>query len=38
MVSTEMILAYAGQKADSYIVSTDSAQNFCGLHELQDPN
>ena len=28
MASSEMMLRYAGQKVDSYIVSIDSAQNF----------
>ena len=38
MVSVEIMLPYAGQKADSYIVSIDSAQILCGLHALHDPN
>ena len=38
MVSVEIVLPYAGQKLDSYIVSIGSAQIFCGLHELDDPN
>ena len=38
MVSVDMMLPYAGPKADSYMVSIDSAQIFCGLRELHDPN
>ena len=38
MVSVEMMLLYAGQKLDSYIVSIDFAETFCGLRELHDPN
>ena len=38
MVSVEMMVPYAGQKVDSDIVSIDSAQTFCGLRELHDPD
>ena len=32
------MLAYAGQKLDSYTIFSDATQIFCGLHELDDPN
>ena len=38
MVSVEIMLPYDGQKVDSYMESIDSAQIFCGLRELHDPN
>ena len=38
MVSIEIMLPYAGQKVDSYIVSIDSTHIFCGPRELHDPN
>ena len=38
MASVEMMLLYAGQQLDSYVASIDSAEIFCGLHELHDPN
>ena len=33
-----MMLPYDGQKVDSYVLSIDSAQIFCGLRDLHDPN
>ena len=38
VVSVDMMFPYAAQKLDSYIVSIDSAQIFCGLREQHDPN
>ena len=38
MVSVEIVIPYARQKVDSYIVSIDDAQTFSGLREIDDPN